>query len=161
MKKTNTRIVSMNAMVACLYAVATLIISPIAYGGIQLRISEILIFLAFYNRQYIPGLVIGCFIANLASPMGVWDITFGTLATFIAVYLISRQKSLFISALIGAMVNGIIIGLELHLSLGLPLVINALYVFIGEYLVLLLGIPVYRAIEKNKVFFDKYILANK
>ncbi len=161
MKKTNTRIVSMNAMIACIYAVATLVISPIAYGGIQMRISEILIFLSFYNRKYIPGLVIGCFIANMASPMGIWDMCFGTIATFIAVYLISKQKSLFVSALIGAIVNGVIIGLELHLSLGLPLFVNVLYVFIGEYLVLLLGVPVYKYIEKNKVFFEKYILASK
>ncbi len=161
MKKTNVKIVSMNAMIACLYAVMTIIISPIAYGGIQMRISEILIFLSFYNRKYIPGLVIGCLLANMASPMGMWDMTFGTVATFIAVYLISKQKSLFISAFIGAIVNGIIVGLELHLAYSLPLLINVLYVFIGEYFALLLGIPVYKAIEKNKVFFEKYILANK
>ena len=161
MKKNNVKVVSMNAMIACLYAVATLAISPIAYGGIQMRISEILIFLVFYNRKFIPGLVIGCFIANMASPMGIWDMTFGTIATFIAVVLISKQKSLFISALIGAIVNGIIVGLELHLSLGLPLFINVLYVFIGEYLVLLLGIPVYKYMEKNKTFFVKYVIDNK
>ncbi len=161
MKKNNVKIVSMNAMVACLYAVATLVIAPIAYGGIQMRISEILIFLSFYNRKYIPGLVIGCFIANMASPMGIWDMTFGTIATLIAVLLISKQKSLFISALIGAIVNGVVVGLELHLSLGLPLFINVIYVFIGEYMVLLLGIPVYKSVEKNKVFFDKYICGNQ
>ena len=161
MKKTNVRVVSMNAMIACLYAVSTLAISPIAYGGIQMRISEILIFLSFYNRKYVPGLVIGCFIANMASPMGVWDMTFGTLATLIAVVLISRQKSLFVSALIGAIVNGLIVGIELHLSLGLPLFINVLYVFIGEYLVLLLGVPVYKYMERNKTFFVKYISQNQ
>ena len=50
--------------------------------------------------------------------------------------------------------------MELHLSLGLPLVINVLYVFIGEYIVLFLGIPVYKYMEKNKIFFKKYIMEN-
>ena len=158
MKKTNTRIVSMNAMIACIYAVMTMMIAPIAYGGIQMRISEMLIFLVFYNRKYMPGLVIGCFIANMASPMGMWDMTFGTIATLIALLLISNQKNLFMAAFFGALVNGMIIGLELHLALGLPLIINALYVFIGEYLVLLVGIPLYKGLEKNKVFFEKYIV---
>ena len=62
--------VAINAMIACVYAALTIACSSIAYGGIQFRISEILIFLAFYNKKYIPGLIIGCFLANLPSPLG-------------------------------------------------------------------------------------------
>ena len=47
--------VAINAMIACVYAALTIACSSIAYGGIQFRISEILIFLAFYNKKYIPG----------------------------------------------------------------------------------------------------------
>ena len=112
----------------------------------------------FYNKKYISGLVIGCFIANLASPMGMWDMMFGTLATLLATLSISKQKNLFVAAFLGALFNGAIIGLELHLAFQLPLVINMIYVFIGEFIVLLVGIVVCKWMEKNQTFMNKYIL---
>ena len=66
--------IAFNAIIAAIYAVMTLAISPIAYGAVQLRVSEIIIFLAFYNKKYIPGLVLGCIIANLFSPLGLWKV---------------------------------------------------------------------------------------
>ena len=156
MKKSGS--LSMNAMIACIYAILTIFLAPLSYGAIQMRISEILIFLAFYNKKYISGLVIGCFIANLASPMGMWDMIFGTLATLLATLSISKQKNLFVAAFLGALFNGIIIGLELHLAFQLPLVINMIYVFIGEFIVLLVGIVVCKWMEKNQTFMNKYIL---
>lgn len=147
----------MNAMIACIYAVVTIASSSISYGGIQFRISEILILLAFYNKKYIPGLTIGCFIANIPSTLGLADMFFGTLATLIAVMMINKSEHLFIAALIGAAVNGIIVGLELYLVLNLPFMINAISVFIGELAVLIIGVFLFKRIEKNNTFFNKYI----
>ena len=107
-------IIMMNAMIACIYAILTIMISPIAYGAIQMRMSEILVLLAFYNKKYIPGLVIGCFIANMASPMGLWDMLFGTLATLLTCIAINKVNLLYLTAFIGAIINGIIVGLELY-----------------------------------------------
>ena len=45
--KRKIQIVAINAMIACIYAVFTLVCSAFSYGAIQLRLSEILIFLAF------------------------------------------------------------------------------------------------------------------
>ncbi len=147
----------MNAMIACTYAVLTIVCSSISYGGIQFRISEILILLAFYNKKFIPGLVAGCFIANIPSTLGIADMFFGTLATLIAVVLIYRVKNLYAAAFIGAIVNGLIVGMELYLVLKLPFMINVLSVFFGEFVVLLLGILVFKRIEKNESFMNKYI----
>ena len=161
MKKNQIKNVSMNAMIACLYAVMTIAISPIAYGSLQFRVSEILVFLAFYNKKYIPGLVIGCFIANMASPMGVWDMCFGTAATLLATIAMNRSKNLLMAAFYGGLFNGIIVGAELYFAFGLPFIMNAVYVFAGEFIVLLLGIAVCHILEKNQLFMEKYILDEK
>jgi len=71
----------MNAIIATLYVALTIGLHPISYGIISFCISEVL---AFYQKKYIPGLVIGCCIANFASPMGICDIIFGTLSTLSA-----------------------------------------------------------------------------
>ncbi len=154
----NINIMVINAMIACVYAALTIFLAPISYGAIQMRISEILVLLTFYNKKYIPGLVTGCFIANIASPMGLWDMLFGTLATLLACIGIYKSNHLFLSALIGAVINGLIIGGELYLILQLPFVINAIYVFIGEYAVLMIGALLFQVIEKNSEFMKKYIL---
>ena len=72
----NTRTITQNAIIACAYAILTLVIAPLAYSEIQFRLSEIMVFLAFYNKKYIPGLIIGCFIANMPSPLGFYDMFF-------------------------------------------------------------------------------------
>ena len=80
MKKLNTKMIALNAIIAAVYAAFTILLAPISYGSIQMRISEIMIFLAFYNKDYIPGLVLGCLIANIPSGLGAFDMVFGTLA---------------------------------------------------------------------------------
>ena len=153
----DVKTIAMNAMIACVYAVLTIAIAPIAYGGIQMRISEIMIFLAFYNKKYIPGLVVGCFIANMASPMGIWDMCFGTIATLLSCIAMYQTKYLLIGALSGGMINGLIVGAELYFAMELPFIINAFYVFIGEFAVLIVGAVLFKLLEKNDSLMSKYI----
>jgi len=157
-KVLNVSMIAVNAMIACVYAVLTIAIAPIAYGGIQMRISEIMVFLAFYNKKYIPGLVLGCFIANMASPMGIWDMCFGTLATCLACVSLYKLNNLYLGALVGGIINGLIVGAELFLALELPFMINAFYVFIGEFFVLVIGAVLFQLLEKNETLMKKYIL---
>ena len=97
-------------------------------------------------------------LANLASPMGLYDICFGTAATLIACLGMYYVKNVFAGALIGGVVNGLIVGLELYLALELPFMINAFYVFIGEFIVLIIGAFLFKCLEKNKTLMNKYIL---
>ena len=62
-----------------------------------------------------------------------------------------------IGAVIGALVNGLIIGLELYLALSLPFMINAFYVFAGEFAVLIVGAIIFKLIERNESFMKQYI----
>ena len=152
MNNKKVQLIVMNAMIGAAYAVLTILISPIAYGAVQMRLTEIIVLLACYNKKFIPGLTIGCLLANLASPMGLYDICFGTAATLIACLGMYYVKNVFAGALIGGVVNGLIVALEL------PFMINAFYVFIGEFIVLIIGAFLFKCLEKNKTLMDKYIL---
>ena len=148
-KGISVKLVVINAMIAGVYAVLTLAISPIAYSEIQFRLSEIIVFLAFYNRRYIPGLTIGCIIANLFSPMGMLDIVFGPLSTIIVCIAMYLIKNRYLAAGAGAIITGMIIGAELWYAFNIPYVINAIYVAVGELIVLIIGALVFKSLEKN------------
>lgn len=151
------RTILMNAMLTCIYAVLTFICAPFSYGAIQFRLAEILMFLAFYNRRFIPGLVIGCLLANAFSPMGIYDVIFGTLATLLTCLSFTRISHLWMGVCLGALFNGIIVGAELYFLLDLPFLLNAGYVFIGEVFVLMIGASVFKVLEKNQVFMKIYM----
>ena len=156
MKKTNVRLIAVNAIIAAVYAALTLAIQPLAYGEVQFRFTEILVFLAFYDYRYFPGLIIGCFLANLASPMLVYDLPFGTMGTVLACFgmygvrkLIPNEKiALFTAAVPGALANGIMVGIALHLAYELPYLSASLYVAAGEFAVLILGAVIFLSISQ-------------
>lgn len=145
----NTKTLTQNAIIACTYAVLTLAIAPLAYSEIQFRLSEVMVFLAFYNKKWIPGLVVGCFLANLTSPLGWFDLVFGTFSTFVVCLAMNYLKNRYFAAVVGAIITGVIIGFELHLAFAIPLIINMLYVAIGEMAVLLIGAFIFGCVEKN------------
>lgn len=156
-KSISVNSIAMNAMIAGVYATLTLALSPIAYLEIQCRLSEVMVLLAFYNKKFIPGLVVGCFIANIPSPLGIMDMVFGTLSTLLVCISIYYIKNRYIGAFVGAIITGLIIGIELHLVFDIPLIINAFYVFIGEFAVLTFSAVIFKSIE-NKSFFKQYII---
>lgn len=154
--KNKVLFIAVNAIVAALYAAFTVMIAPVAYGEIQFRFSEILIFLAFYDKRFFPGLILGCLIANLFSPMVLYDIFFGTAATALAVfgiyygkYLFKRKNiGLFLVPLTGAVSNGLLVGLALMLAYELPYWLTAFQVAAGEFAVLIIGAVIFLGIEK-------------
>lgn len=151
MQKLNSKKMAMIGATAAIYAVLTVAMAPISYGAVQLRLSEVMTLLAFVDPVFIPGLVLGNFIANLFSPFGLPDVVFGTLATFIAVFMMSKMKSMLIASFWPTIANGLIIGLELAIFTGAPFISTALYVALGEFLVVtVLGYPVFKVVMKNK-----------
>ena len=73
------------ALIAALYVVMTMLATALGLssGAIQLRFSEALCILPIFFPEAIPGLFVGCFIANLLSGCVIWDIIFGSIATLI------------------------------------------------------------------------------
>ena len=69
-----------------------------------------------------------------------------------------RLKNLYLAAIAGGVINGIIVGAELYWVLDLPFMINAFYVFVGETIVLIIGAILFQLLQKNTIFMKKYIM---
>ena len=152
----NTRFIARTAIIAAIYAALTLGLAPISYMAIQFRLSEILVLLAFVNPALAPGLVLGTFIANLFSPLGLIDVVFGTIATLLSIIFMIRSKNMWIASIYPTIFNGIIIGLELHFVFALPLALTILQVAAGEFIVVtILGVPLVTQLLKNKAIKEK------
>lgn len=148
-KLLTTKSVCLSAMIAALYAALTLLLAPISYGAIQCRISEAMTLLPILLPQAIPGLVIGCLVANLLSPVAIWDVIFGTLATLIAAlgtYWL-RKKPL-LAALCPVVANGVIVGVMLAVFYALPLWMTMLEVAVGEAVAVALGFILLAALRR-------------
>ncbi len=154
MRKFSTKRIARIAIVAALYFAITIAVAPIAFGQVQFRVSEILVLLCFYNKDYCYSMGLGCLLANFFSPMWTFDVPFGTLATVIAVVLmVFWGKNLLIASLFPVIVNGIIVGLELYAAFGLPILMSMVSVAFGELVVVtIVGVPVFKLLEKNQTF---------
>ena len=95
--KRNTLSLTRAALIAALYVILTFIsqMFGLASGVIQIRLSETLTVLPLFYKEAIPGLWIGCIIANILTGCAPWDVVFGSLATLlgaIGTYYIGRKK---------------------------------------------------------------------
>ncbi|ELC8441355.1 QueT transporter family protein [Clostridium perfringens] len=161
MKDNDIKRIVTSALIAALYATLTIALAPISYSGVQFRVSEMMVLLAFYKSDYIIGLTLGCFIANILGPNGTVDVVLGTFATFIsvwAIYLtgkyIKGKKSIWIASIWPTIFNGLIIGWMLNYVYGLPLVLSMGQVALGEFVIItIIGVPLFNFI--NKKYFGK------
>ena len=113
MKTMTLRTITDNALIAATYVALTLLTSSFAYLGVQFRIAEILILLCFFRKDFIYGLCLGTLVANALGPLGIYDVLFGTLATFVSAFLVSRMKNLIVASLFPVILNGLVVGAEL------------------------------------------------
>ena len=80
-----TTMVAFGGLIAALYVGLTYLSASVglASGVIQVRISEALTILPVFTAAAIPGLTVGCVLANLLTGCAAWDVVFGSLATLI------------------------------------------------------------------------------
>ncbi|MBQ3002029.1 MAG: QueT transporter family protein [Bacilli bacterium] len=152
MKKDITKDLVLNACICAIYVVMTVAVPSFSYDYFQLRISEALILLCFYNKKYSFGILSGCFIANLVGPFGIIDAIFGTLSTGLAVILMIKCKNAFVASLMPTL-TVFIVALEIAWLDGLMGMFWMIYasVALGEFIVLsVIGLLIFKAIEKNK-----------
>lgn len=150
----NTKKISRLAIIAGLYAALTIVFSFISYGEIQVRLSEILILLCFFNKDYILSVTFGCLIANLFSPFGIYDIIFGTVATLISAILVSKIRNMFVAALMPVILNGLIVGVEIALLSDINIYLSMIFVATGELIAMMIGYFVMRKLKRNNTFID-------
>ena len=146
------------AAIAAIYVVLTLVFAPISFGQVQVRISEILTILPFFTPAAIPGLFIGCMIANVFGGAIVVDIIFGSIATLLGAvgsYLLRKNK--WFVPLPPIIANTLIVPMVLRYGYGidLPLVILMASIALGELISCYGGgMLLLTVLQKNrKVFF--------
>ncbi|WP_083527044.1 QueT transporter family protein [Thermophilibacter mediterraneus] len=168
-------------MIAAAYAALTLFtfafLGSLAWGPVQFRVSEALCVLALFTADAVPGLALGCAIANLANivlsgtgMLGMLDVVFGTLATALGAYFTWRNRRRPALALLGPVIaNAVIVPAYLPLMLqgigyytipftniALEGAYPAMYAFgllatgIGEAVVMyVLGLPLARSLSRT------------
>lgn len=143
----NVRKLAMVGVLAGLYAVLTYLLAAVSFLPQQVRFAEALAVLPYLTPLAIPGLTLGVFLANLASPFGWIDWVFGTLATFLAAWLTSRTPHPLLAPLPPVIVNTVIVGYYLAVVLELPFAATAAQVALGQFVACyLIGYPLLRAL---------------
>lgn len=117
------------AMIAAIYAALTLVcilfLGGLAWGPVQFRISEAACVLALFTPDAIPGLTLGCIIANVANialsgtgMLGMLDVVFGSLATLFGAAFTWHFRKRPMLALAGPVIaNAVIVSAYLPLLL--------------------------------------------
>lgn len=140
------------AIIAALYVGLTYAFSFMSYGGVQFRISEILVLLCFYNRDYCFALILGCIFANIGSPLGYIDLIFGVMSTVFSVVTIRYCKNIYLAAVM-PVISMVFVALELTLFLPEPsaFILNLGTTMGGEAAVMVVGVVFFKAVEKNRM----------
>ena len=147
------------AMIAALYVVLTFIanLAGLASGVIQVRLSEALTILPVFTAAAVPGLAVGCVLANLLTGCAIWDVVFGSLATLIGAVgsHLLRKKSPVLAVLPPILSNIIIVPLVLQRVYGVEDAYWYLAMTVGAGEIIscgVLGLLLYRSLKNTKIF---------
>ena len=167
MKKNKTYAIAAAAITGAAYAALTVLLAPISYGPIQLRVSELLCVLPFFMPCSAWGLFAGCAVANLLTG-NVLDIVFGSLATLFASLVTARlgkrgstTANRFLSCLTVVLTNAVVVGAVItgaYNGMGIfshpgAFALNAAQIALGEGAVMFIGgLPLMKYLPKLKVF---------
>ncbi|MDR1016972.1 MAG: QueT transporter family protein [Coriobacteriales bacterium] len=175
-----------SALIAALYAAVTLLallfLGGLAWGPVQFRVSEALCVLGLFCPEAIPGLTIGCVLANLLNSIingilvsGWMDVVFGSLATLLgSIWMWKLRRHRAVALLGPVLANALIVSAYLPLilaglgyytipftnidlsgSYALMYLFGAVATGIGEAVVLYaLGLPLAAAIGRLHLFSE-------
>lgn len=152
-----------NAVIAALYVAISLVLEPLSFMSVQFRVPEMFNHLVIFSPRYFFGIVMGVFITNLFSPLGVYDLFFGVGHSIISLGLlilirrsVKNVKALLVINTVIFTATMAIIALELYLALELPFWATYLTTALGEFGVMAIGAPVMYALNKS-LNFNKII----
>ena len=159
MKQNNVKVLIINAIVAALYVVITTVFAFMSFGNIHFRISEMLNHLFAFDKKYGYGIIAGVILANTifmsSSGLGVYDLVFGLGHSILSLVIGSfvfrfakdlKGKMLLLSIVFSVMI--FLVAIELKIVLELPFWLSYFETFVGEIVVMLVGIPVMLAADK-------------
>ena len=132
MKNKGTQFLVEAAAIGAIYVVLTILFAPLSYGEVQIRFSEALTILPFFTPAAIPGLFVGCIIANLFGGAIPVDIIFGSIATLIGAVFTYKLRNC--NRFLAIVANAVIVPFVLRFGYGvnLPIPLMMLTVGVGE-----------------------------
>ncbi len=107
-------------IIAALYVILVYFFRPISFGPGQIRVAEALAVLPFFEAAAVPGLFVGCFLANFLGGMGVYDIVGGSTITLAAAYLTYRASRIHFGMLPPVLLNAFGVSAYLTYISGIP-----------------------------------------
>jgi len=138
MKNSKVVIITQAAMIAAIYIVLVYVFDSISFGPIQFRIAECLTILPFFTVSAIPGLFIGCMLANILGGAILADVIFGSIATLIGALgtfvlgnKLKNKCPMWIATLPPIIANTLIVPWVLKFGYGMPEAIPYMMLTVG------------------------------
>ena len=148
------------AAIAALYVALTYLANALglANGAVQLRFSEALTVLPAFLPAAVPGLFVGCLLANLLTGVVFTDVICGSLATLIGAIGTRwiAKRNIYLSPIPPIFANTLIVPFVLRFAYGVPDALPYLFltIFAGEFLSCgVLGLPLIRLLKKRPQLF--------
>lgn len=161
MNRLHIRFISNAGLIAAVYVVLAVVFMPISFGVYQVRVAEALTVLPFLTGAAVPGLYIGCVLANVIGGMGWLDIVIGpllTLAAAIATRTVRVQfgdtkKGMFLAPMPPVVLNAFGVALYLAPLLGFGYWFSVQMVGIGQIVACyIIGLPLLILLRKRGIF---------
>lgn len=147
--------IAQGAVIAAIYVVLTIALAPFSFKEVQIRIAEALTILPIFTPAAVPGLAVGCLLANLIGGAPLPDVIFGSLATALgaAGTRILRKRMFAIAVIPPIAANMLIIPFVLCYAYGVPLPIPLMMGTVGAGELVscgILGGLLYKALEPHR-----------
>lgn len=151
-KKNKSLRVAMIGITTALYVVLGYLFQPISFMGLQFRVAELMVGICvLYPYPGVVGNVLGVFLLNLSSPLGMMDWILGPLfnipASLFIVALRERKHLKYVGGILYAFIIASYVAFELSFLLGLPFWLMFLQVFIAEVILASTGIFLFSKIN--------------
>ena len=152
--KKTVRFIVTAAIIAALYTALVLLLLPFSFSYVQVRVAEALSILPLFTFAAVPGLFVGCLLANILGGALFLDVLLGSLTTGLAALLTYLlRKNTTIALFPPVLLNAVVIGPLLHYvyQVPVPLYLCCIYVGIGQAISCYgLGLPLQKALDKAK-----------
>jgi len=142
--------IALVGLIAAATVASIMLLAPISYGPVQVRIGNMLALLSWYVGPWgVLGQSIGIFIANLLGPYGIIDAMFGLVNTLTTGWLILRSRSLKVAAIWPVVWSSWIVGIMLNMLADLPFVATTCYVAVGQAITMVLALIFWPWLDKR------------
>lgn len=143
--------ITISGITATLYIVLGYLFQPISFLGIQFRVAELMVGMCLlFPISGLIGNVLGVFIVNLVSPLGLLDWVLSPLMNIPALLMIIivREKKylVYLGGVLYAIIISFDVALILWLILNLPFWLMFIQVLISEIVLASLGILLFKII---------------